>query len=338
MVGRKNAHHPQKKMTAATLNVFHTDPACWLSPYLQRMDKGDYTTLCLFYQPNGFKFDEALAESLAGKKLVVLDMRELGWHLAHDDVAVAGVCSLPPQMGLYPEKEEYDKLDQWVIAQNPIAYFKREFSATLQKRHMPFPVYPIDLLSFTAVPLPPTRREDFLKRKGGIFFNYGNSHPDRLLLHGALQSVRNSASNSLGVAQQVLAKGYETDLLEQVHFSVRYPLAMVLDVQGMFKVSVALGGNGAKTFRHSEACIGAVPVVADIGMKYAVEFNDENAIMLPTVNGRIDPQQACTIIGTSLMDVDKLWQKMLPARDNALRLEPNFYFDTFVNPHIKSAL
>lgn len=318
-------------MTPCTLNLNHRDVAGWIQPYVQMMCPGDYTVLCLFYQGNGFVFDRALADSLSGKELVILDMQEYGWDRSFANINVMGVCM--EEQPLYPEVEEYHKLCNWIAHQKVIAYFKREMTKGCISNF--FPIYPIDLLSFNRGRVPTPRREEFLSRKGGVFFLYGNSHPDRLALHGALQTVRNSASNSIGVAQRVMASGYETDLLEQVHFAARYPLSTVIEAQGQFKLSIALGGCGNKSFRTSEV-LNAVPVINDVGMIYSVQWTNENALMLPTRNGRLDIELAVKIIGN--LDSEDAWIKMQGAYQSALELEPANYVNHHINRHILATL
>ncbi len=234
-------------------------------------------------------------------------------------------------------------MHHWVKSQNVIAYFKRELSQKILEvyafagNQRPFPIHPIDLLSFNRGPVPTPRREEFLARKGQIFMLAGNSHPDRLQLHGELQKVRNSASNSIGVAQRVLAAGYETDLLEQVHFAARYPLEVVIGMQGCFKVSIALGGAGVKTFRTSEV-VNAIPVINDVGMIYAVQWNDSNAIMLPCENGRLKLGESILKIQDMLDSPNILWEIMKNSYEAAKELEPNHYVEKYINSKITPVL
>lgn len=306
--------------------------ASWTDLYIERILPGDYTCLVLAHCPNGYTFDFAEARKLDGSKIVILDFREYGWNTSFKNCDLAGYYleNQPMYSG-----EGWDLLHVWLRAQNIVAYFKREFSWILSTElelnpefSPPFPIYPIDLISGRGgVQVEPVTKDEFMGRDG-VMHVWGHSHEDRVDLEKALILEIDKEEVSI----------LDGTWVENVHYSKRYPLSHVLGRQKRFLLSTALGGAGHKTFRHSESCVNCVPVVSDCGMRFSVPWTEENAVLLPTVDGRIDPQDSVRRIVEALQDKETLWQKYQAAQESARLLDQNVYLEKFVNPLIQAAL
>lgn len=303
-------------------------PDGWLTPITSRLTtRRDYTALVVALCPSGFVFNEQAARQHDGRPLVIFDMLEYGPR-SYDNRHILGLNS-----ALYVGAE-YEKLDHWICHQNVAAYFKRELAGAITEA--PFPLYPIDLLAnITAQPL---TKDQYMGRLGGVMHVYGYSHQDRKKLHADLQVTLITTVNAMDAAEMAVAKRIPFHYLEQREHWSRYPMDRVAAIQGQCLLSCALAGNGVKTFRDCESMTNSVPVVADLGMRRAIPFTDENAVLLPTAGGRILIDEAVAVIREALNDRERLWSKALAANDAARRCEPGNYTAEFINSRIEASL
>lgn len=316
-------------------------PEPWLEPMLQHLMPGDYDVITFTSTP-GYRFNEAKAGALNGRKIVILDYFEYGMDESWRNKHLLGYNSYERE---HPEKAEYARLAEWVRKQKIIAYFKREFSSHLyfeiiQTLQPMFPVFPVDLLSIsTPGHIVPLDYDGWCRRGGGVFHLYGHSHQDRKDLHGVLQSRFEYVANHLGNIDAHITHGLRVNLLEQVNHINRYHIDRIFEHQGKFMFSVALPGFGVKCFRNCEACINSIPVVADLGMKWAVPWTNENAIMLPTENGRVKMKEAGDILFNAVNEGPAAhWKRAEQANDAARRLVTKYYVDTYINANIRANL
>lgn len=305
-------------MIATTLN--HLMPIQgWQNPYIERMLPGDYATIVLSYSPNGMAFNFFEVDLYDGKKIVVLDFQEFGWNQSWKNEMIWGGNITDESM--YP-RDSYYPLHSWLENQNIIAYFKRELTPEISQLNPPFPVFPLDLISQNRPNYEIQSKEQWLQRPADIMHVFGYSHEDRLVLEEEL----NSCGDRLKVTTENVP-----------HFK-RHPLKKVLDGQQNHFFSTALPGCGHKTFRHSESCSGSIPVVMDVGMRFAVPWTHKNAVLLPTIDGRLIHEYAVANIEDELKDMDALYEKYLNAQSAANELNELNYTDMHINRHLKELL
>lgn len=296
--------------------------AQWTDLYVERLHPGDCTALILSHCPNGYVFDFAEAHTIKDKPIVVLDFREYGWNTSHKNCDLAGFQR--EEQPMY-HGSEWENLEGWLLGQNIVAYFKRELSPEVSQLTSPYPVYPIDLISKNRPMFGPVKKDEYVSRKQDLMHVWGHSHEDRV----EFNEVWKTGSNGTDFVK---------NWCENIPHYNRLPLGSLLGRQSFFLLSTALPGCGHKTFRHSESCVNCVPVISDCGMKFSVPWGDHNAVLLPTVDGRINPQQSVEIIRNALLDKDALWSKYQAAQVSALLLDQDTYMKAHVNPLIKSAL
>lgn len=310
----------------------HTGREDWLRPVTDRLAEGDYVVLEVCHKHAGFQFDHKAAAGLAGKPVVVLDYLEYGWRKSWNNSHLVGRNSAAAGLG-----EEYTKLDEWLAGQHVVAYFKRELTPEVQALETSFPVYPVELLAQESE-VRWFSRNDWDRRSGGIFHLYGFSHMDRKRLHGALQVEFGTTVNSLDAVEHPGHPAADWHYLEQREHWSRYDMPRVLAAQREFALSIALPGAGVKTFRDGEACNGTVPVFADVGMKRAIPWTEENAILLPTVNGELRIHESVEILRAALSDRTALYPKAQSALVNCIRYQAEKYVDNHINRHIRAHL
>lgn len=308
-------------MIATALNSLERY-AQWTDLYIERICPGDYVCLVLAHCPNGYKFDAQEAFNLDIKNLpvVILDFREYGWNTSHNNCDLAGfrMEKQPMYSG-----EQWALLHVWLQGKKIAAYFKREFSPEVGQLTPPFPVYPIDLISGrSGVGIIPTTKDEYLSRPIDIMHWWGYSHEDRVWMNSALTGDIDSAKYSC----------------RNIPHLERVALAKVLEFQATAKMSLALPGCGHKTFRHSESCVNCVPVVSDCGMKFSVPWTKDNAVVLPTKDGLIDPALSVEILRDFRYSPEALWPRYQAAQESARLLDQSVYMDKFVNPLIQAAL
>lgn len=296
----------------------------WLRPITQRLVEGKYVAVMIAPDAR-YKFN--LDGVPSGWPVVVFDYSEYGVEESWKNEQIFG---LQWQLPAISSHEEYFLLDNWLAGQKVIAYFKRELTPTIKA---PCPVYPIDLLSDQHVSFTPTLAQ-WMNRLGGVFHLYGYSHPDRKRLHAALQEKWECTINHLGAMSACFTHQQPFHMLEQVDYRNRYPMSYVLASQSGCQLSVALPGYGVKTFRHSESAQNCVPVIADLGVTFAVPWTNENAVLLPTENGRLKIQESVAVLEAALADREALFQKLAPAIDAARQLEDGYFVERFINRHI----
>lgn len=315
-------------MTLTTLGNHHPDG--WLTPITSRLTKRrDYTALVVALCPGGFVFNEQLARQHDGKPLVIFDMLEYGVE-SYKNTHLLGVNSAHYLNG------EYAKLDEWIQLQKVAAYFKREYVDFPLHCFCEMPLHPIDLLA--NIQAQPIRKDQFMSRVGGVMHVYGYSHQDRKNLHAALQVAFATTLNALDAAEIAASRRIPFHYLEQREHFTRHQMDRVQTIQGHCLLSCALAGNGVKTFRDCESITNSVPVVADLGMRRAIPFTDENAVLLPTRDGRILIDEAVQVIRDALQNTEKLWGKAQAANDMSRRCEAGNYVAHYINKFIEEAL
>lgn len=300
-----------------SLNRLRPTPPEFLEPYLHRIS-ADVNIITLAYHPGGFIFDETWAKLVQenGKPVVVMNFREYGWEQSwknYDAPWVMGGTGHP----MYESLDDRVSLDCLLrgLGSKYILCFQREFSHAIQRTihdvgPVPLVILPIELLS-PNLPLPPKPdKDEYMAREPGVFSLCGMSHPDRRVMHEVLSFANNGSGRHH---------------VEEVDHTQRRPLMDVMALQGRYMASLNLGGAGEKCFRGAESCWNSVPIMADVGMQYRVKWDDSNAIMLPTKDGRILLEESLNKIQVYLDDKEGMWERMLNAHENAKRMNIDNY-------------
>lgn len=311
-------------MIQSSLNQLNPNVPEFLKPYTERIT-APVNTVTLAYHPGGFIFSEDMAKLLrdSSKLCVVLDFMEYGWDSSWDNIHIASVTYTEKEE-MYGNTENQVALSSFLNDNGVLIYFKREFSAKLKESFSlldlaGFPILPIELV-YPNLPLSPKPdREEYLSRGKSVFSLCGDSHPDRKALAAHLKSLQARCH------------------VEEIHYTQRRPLTAVMELQARYQASVCLPGAGVKTWRDGEACWNSVPIMADLGMEYRVKWGDDNAIMLPTKEGRILIPESLEKIQACLDDQEGMWQRMKLAHENAKRMEINNYM-TEINKEIQDRL
>lgn len=306
-----------------SLNTLRPTPPEFLEPYLHRIT-ADVNIITLAYHPGGFIFDETWANMVKddGRPVVVMDFREYGWENSwnHSDLPTFWCSDLSYYMEMYGCLLERVKLLNFINNLPVSIVYKRElskrcwdiaeFELKSELRINNARLLPIELLSPNLPQSPEPDKDEYMAREPGAFSLCGMSHPDRRVMHEVLSFANNGSGRHH---------------VEEVDHTQRRHLMDVMALQGHYMASLNLGGAGEKCFRGAEACWNSVPIMADVGMQYRVKWDDSNAIVLPTNNGRILLEESLNKIQACLDDKEGMWERMLNAHENAKRMNIDNY-------------
>ena len=326
-------------MTLTTLNRQNPHIESWLRPMTDRLWNGDYVALILNYN-EGFTFNDDEAWRLNGKKFVCFEMGEYGVDQSWQNTYLPAV-NVNAHRPVCNVEERY-KLDEFLKSQNIVLTFKREFSANIQQMidegRVHYPVEPIEIFFDNIPPIPDLNHDEYVNRVGLIFHLFGNSHPDRKNLAGFIMAGFERICTSIGKQADLVNHRLPFHHVEQVEACSRYAVQDVLHHQGNCLLSVNLPGFGQKSFRMREACFNAVPVMGDYGVHYSIPWNDDNAVMLPTVEGRLKIPESIRILQAVLRDRENLWHRVQNANTLARMYHPDRYVEEQINQKIQAVL
>ena len=313
----------------------------WLHPMTNRLMQlpQDCAYIILNYGDN-FSFDVEAARNLSGKRLVLLDFSEYGVNHSWQNKHIYGLTIQDHRQ--VESIAEILKLDEWLKQQKVAIYFKREFSqniqAMIESSEVRFPVEPIEIFFDNLPVTPPADKEDYINRVGLIFHLFGNSHPDRKNLAGEMMKKFERICTGIPKMTDLINHRLPFHHVEQVEHLSRYSVGEVLHAQGKCLLSVNLSGFGCKAFRLREAYHNAVPIMADIGMRYSVQPNNDNAVMLPTQDGRLKIDESIAILEEALRDRENLWHRFQNAHTVSEMLAPDRYCEEQINRKIRKIL
>lgn len=325
-------------MTTTTLNR-NGGIDSWIRSCTDRLCQGDYVALVINHAES-YVFDTERAQTFSGKPWIIFEYGEYGTnHSWQNDYFPAVTIQSHRPLGCVAE---YLKLDEFLKTQKIALCFKREYSQKAQELvasgRVHYPVAPIEIFFDNLPPVPPLDREEYMNRVGLIWHLFGNSHPDRKRLAGAMMERFERICTSIPKQADLVNHKLPFHHVEQVEHLSRYAMHEVLHHQGKCLLSVNLAGFGVKSFRLREAYHNCVPIMADIGMKYAIQPNDDNAVMLPTKDGRILLEESIAKLESVLRDRENLWHRMQNAHTVAEMLCPDRYVREQVNAKIQEVL
>lgn len=310
----------------------------WLRPTTSRLVDGDYVALIFNYQ-EGYKFDHRAAAQCSGKKHVIFDYAEYGTPHSWNNTHLLGVTTQHHRP--VGEVAEYLKLDEYLKQQNVALYFKREFSQKLQDHlsiKSPFMVEPIEIFFDNLPPIEPISKEEYMSRHGLVFHLFGNSHSDRKQLAGEMMKRFERICTSLPKMVDLVNASLPFHLVEQIEHLSRYSMPDILHWQSKCLMSVNGPGFGQKALRMRESYHNSVPIFFDVGMKYSIQPSDENAVMLPTENGKLMLDESFEILESVIRDRENLWHRFQNAHNVAHAMMPDNYVRDQVNEKIKKYL
>lgn len=230
-----------------------------LFPYLancESVEAADVVVVPVSYIPEA-EINPALLD--LRKPWVMIDFLEYFRAWDEKETHVMGVND--PPLDHY-KTEQWCVLDDWISANPPIAYFKREL---LLKDRSDW-LLPIEWPCSITIP-PIVERDEFEARNFELFNCWGLSNHDRAKFHGEI--FMKMGENRLHVAASLDQMDYLNQNPHEMgdsrawatvfipHFC-RIPMNLLIVRQMMAKIACSFPGSGTKCFRHAEAPVGTV--------------------------------------------------------------------------------
>ena len=230
--------------------------------------------ILLISRPSNYEFNEAVL-SLAGKPYVIWDVIEYGWDAKIEYTHFFGFGEQSFHgMAFFPQfkdkKSEWCKLNDFIEANQPIRYFKREL---LAKDADDFYV-PLNYPCSQEIPEVQSK-EDFLNRPFDVFYSWGLSHPERRRLHGEISVAANKegyivCDNLYFMNQFVANESNEHKwLISNLPHYCRFPCEQITAINGIARVSISMPGAGTCCFRHTEASINSTMLMKEDNMAWS---------------------------------------------------------------------
>lgn len=228
--------------------------------------------------------------------------------------------------------KEWEAFEVWAWDNPPALYLKRELAA----KHVSPRVRPIDWTC--GQPAPPVQtRAEFGARPIEVFHCWGYSNPLRTRLHAdifeAMGTRGISADDDLNGVHNFIyhTPGARRWLSAFVPWWRRHPMAAVMAVQQMAKISVSLPGFGLKCFRHAEAPVGAVMAMTDDPLAWSFPWEcGVNCIAIPRVD--FFP------LLEEWTRADWLYDMYRASQETIDRYRPDRYVDEYLLPLIREAV
>lgn len=270
------------------------------------------------------------------KPWVLVDFVELGWEWDQRQSHFWGQNSDDFKC-FDSNRKEWGEFDCFVGTCPPDLVLMRE----LLKKDVSERVQPIDYLCYGFIP-PPQRKEQFDARPIQILNYWGRSSEHRMDLHGKFfQRARTALWGGYEVVTQfdhirpALQNLKGAKLIASIHtpWYARTLMELIFSYQELAKVSVAMPGDGVKTFRDAEASINAVMAKPADNLARAYPWDDSNSLVLPFA-GVGDP-------------ASKIWEEshLLALYDiyvagiqNACRYTPDHYVKNHILPKLEAIL
>ena len=317
-----------------------------------RLDQAD-VILYVFTWRHEFLFDEDEFKAAVARKipLIVLDYLE---HDCVEQLTVLGTVFDPRHCDRRYEVVHMHLRDYLP----PARYFKRElpkFAATAYPKVRP--------LDFTTDDFPEDdnlQTEDkFMARPIDILMIYGSSHPARCVLAGELlkQVERFNAYPYFALTTGDLDYNLKTHrrcqiaTLYQNAYWNRLPMAQVMAIQRLAKISISCRGAGIKCFRSAEAGYNAILAQQDVNkVQWAFPWNAQgkglpthetllpNCINLPGKDETIDASAAVDELYKWICEQGWLYPIYKLGTANNQNYRSDKYLARYLVPEITAAL
>lgn len=246
---------------------------------------------------DGFEFNDELLELKEGE-FIIADFVEVGCDFDWENATTE----------IYRNKfvgDEWKKFYDFSF-QKPRLVFKRE----LQKISVDYGYLPIEYPCRNTIP-PIQTEEEFNSRPFEVFFNWGLSNPMRPKLHGEIfaksEDIGYRVCDSFYNINSFIEneKGHRKWITINTPHYVRFPmedssqpnnLGIVLQINGLSKLSVCLWGAGRKCFRTTgESPLNSVMILPEDNFAYTFEWVDGvNCIKIQNVKNPFPEIEAAT--------------------------------------------
>jgi hypothetical protein len=245
------------------------------------LNVGSRLPIVLVSRPNEFKFNEQL---LSLTDYVLVDCCEYGHDVEITDTHFFGKNTDEKFFG----GEEWKKFDEWAANHPPKLYLKRE----LLKKDVSELVQPIEYAAWFEPP-PLVDINDFKNRPLSVFYSWGYSSEKRRVLQGKIWTEAHKHGYMVCDNLYYLNKfmEHETNPKKWGAFHIpwfsRHPMPDLLQVQGLSKLSISMGGAGLKCFRSAESPLNSIMCLPNDDYSWTYEwehgenclrFSEENAV------------------------------------------------------------
>ena len=227
--------------------------------------------------------------------------------------------------------EQWKKFDDFVKNNPPLKYFKRE----IFKEQVDLGLIPIDYPCWFKVSETQTR-EEFNNRAFEVINTWGRSHEDRLRLHAEIwqkaskygYNVCDNLNSLNGFADHEVGKKWIT---ANIPWYARFPIEMIVGINGHAKISISKAGAGRKCFRHTESPINSVMLMIDDGIQFGYEWvHDYNCIMCK------EGEEIETII--KYLESDKLYDIYVNGVETCRKYELETYITNYIKPKLNAII
>lgn len=225
--------------------------------------------IVLVSRVDGFVFNDALL-SLAGKDWVLFDFVENGWNWQMEESHIWGKNTSNFD---FFNGDEYKKLDEFIKNNPPVVSFVRE----LLKADASDKVVPIQYPCWHEVPQVQSR-EEFNARLFEVFYSWGLSHEHRKTIHGDIWQKSGkygySVCDNIFYVNSFLSNESAPRkwLTMNIPHYARQPMEIIVQVNGMAKISFSPPGAGRSCFRSAESPINSVMLMLEDDIKWSHDW------------------------------------------------------------------
>lgn len=228
----------------------------------------------------------------------------------------------------------WQRFDAWVGARQRAGQVKLYFSRELLKGDVSDTLKPIEFPAYIDIP-PVQTKEQFDARLLDVFFNWGYSHPSRPRLHADI--FRAMTTHGPGVVSSFRELESRYNQLPglcwaaiHTHHSVRRHISEIIPWQEKSKITVALPGNGRKTFRHGETQ-GSIMALLEDDIAWSFPWEHGVNCLRLTEGNEFD----CLETATRRND---LYQIYVRSQETLSRYKSERYVSEYVLPTLEAAL
>ena len=257
---------------------------------------------------------------------IAFDSMEYGWDWDRAESHLFGVNS-----GAFSKVSgpEYMKLDEFFRDVPPVLYFKRELLASDVSER----VMPIEYVTWWPEP-DRCGKAEFHSRRITVFYNWGYSHPSRMLLHGEIFSKMHNYEiiSEWGHYEKYFSspRGETWAPIFTPHFA-RVNYNEIIRFQNDSKISVSLPGCGVKCFRHGEANVGSIMAMQYDNLAWSVPFDHGvNCLRIRSENMFQDLYESA--------HRDDLYDIYVRSYDTSKKYRAEYYAKNYIIPNIERVL
>lgn len=260
------------------------------------------------------------------KPIIVMDFMEYGNGLLSDGTHLFGKTYRNLLLDVLPAP--YKRFDEWIGQREPLLYFKRE----LRQQDASERVKPIEFTCYLEIP-ETQPKHIFDVRSIECLYWWGYSHISRPKLHADI--FRAMTIHPIQVIshweqwQEGRFSGRVWATIHCPHWTRRH-ISEILEWQLRSKVTVAMPGNGVKTFRHAET-VGTLMALPNDNLAWSYPWiNEENCI-------RLTPHFEFATLEDAIRTCD-LYPMYLAGQENLRKYQSFAYVRDWILPNIERVL